>query len=74
MIGFGAEPGVRECSRAACRAEASWRIGWRNPRIHGADREKVWLACDEHMPYLRDFLEARSFPVAVTALESEGAS
>lgn len=71
MIGLGAEPGARECSRAACRAEASWRIGWRNPRIHSAEREKVWLACDEHVGFLRDFLEARSFPVSVSPFVRE---
>ncbi|MCW4459475.1 hypothetical protein [Microbacterium sp. MPKO10] len=71
MIGIGAEPGARECSRAGCRETASWLIGWRNPRIHSADREKIWLACDEHVDYLRDFLEARSFPVAVRAFSED---
>ena len=50
-----------ECSRAACRAEATHRIVWRNPRIHAADREKIWLACDEHRQSLADFLAARQF-------------
>jgi len=61
------------CSRAGCRAAARWRIDWRNPRIHAGDRIKTWVACDEHREYLRDFLAARDFPVAVAALAgSEG--
>lgn len=53
------------CSRAGCRDDASWRVEWRNPRIHTADRRKVWLACDAHVDYLRDYLAARDFPVEV---------
>lgn len=61
--------GERTCSRAGCRADASWRIDWRNPRIHGAERRKTWVACDEHVGYLREFLAARSFPLDVAPLE-----
>ncbi|MDO7881943.1 hypothetical protein [Antiquaquibacter soli] len=53
------------CSRAGCRADAAWSIGWRNPRIHSADRVKLWAACDEHRPFLHDYLETRGFPVVV---------
>jgi hypothetical protein len=56
------------CSRAGCRADAAWSVNWRNPRIHTADRVKVWLACDEHGEYLRDYLGSRGFPVLVTPL------
>lgn len=56
------------CSRAGCRAAAQWRIDWRNPRIHSADRTKTWVACDEHRDYLREFLAARDFPVSVSPL------
>ena len=56
------------CSRAGCRAPARWRIDWRNPRIHAADRVKSWTACDEHRDYLREYLGARSFPVSVHPL------
>lgn len=56
------------CSRAGCRVDARWRIDWRNPKIHTADRTKTWVACDEHRDYLREFLAARSFPVAVNPL------
>ncbi|SDQ17125.1 hypothetical protein [Microbacterium sp. cf332] len=54
-----------ECSRAGCRASARWRVVWRNPRIHTADRRKVWLACDDHVAYLREFVATRDFPVTV---------
>ena len=67
--GPGPQPGARECSRAGCRSEAVWAIGWRNPRIHSADRVKVWVACDEHVGFLRDFLEARDFPLSVAPLD-----
>lgn len=54
-----------ECSRAGCRNAATAQVVWRNPRIHAADREKVWLACGEHVVFLRDYLAARDFPVTV---------
>lgn len=54
-----------ECSRAGCRNAATAQVVWRNPRIHAADREKVWLACPEHTDFLRDYLAARDFPVTV---------
>lgn len=57
-----------ECSRAGCREQAVWALRWRNPRIHAADRRKTWIACDEHVVYLREFLSARDFPVEVAAL------
>lgn len=70
MIGLG-EPAPLTCSRAGCRSTASWRIEWRNPRIHAADRLKVWLACGEHVEFLRGFLSAREFPVVVVALADD---
>jgi hypothetical protein len=64
------------CSRAGCSADATTTVNWRNPKIHSADRVKVWLACDEHADYLRDYLKARDFPVVValigTLVESVG--
>lgn len=56
-----------ECSRAGCRHDATTRIVWRNPRIHSVDREKIWLACDEHVTFLYDYLAARDFPVQIRA-------
>lgn len=68
-----AVPGVtaerRTCSRAGCRLPASAAIEWRNPRIHTGDRVKTWLACEEHTPFLVDFLTARAFPTEVRPLE-----
>ncbi len=68
MIGFDDEFEKPTCSRAGCRVAASWNVNWRNPRLHGPERVKVWLACDDHRDYLRDYLTARDFPVVVTAL------
>ena len=62
-----------ECSRAGCRAEARWRIDWRNPRIHAGERWKTWVACDEHRDELRAFLAARRFPLEVRALAAGAA-
>jgi len=56
-----------QCSRAGCRAAATWNVNWRNPRIHDESRVKVWLACDEHREFLRDYLASRNFPVSVEA-------
>lgn len=56
------------CSRAGCHETAVWTVNWRNPRIHSVDRVKVWLACDEHVDYLRDYLATRDFPVRVAAV------
>lgn len=53
------------CSRAGCREQARWRVEWRNPRIHDESRRKIWLACDQHVDFLRDYLATRDFPVEV---------
>jgi hypothetical protein len=60
---------VKRCNRAECSIEARWNVNWRNPRIHGEERVKVWLACDEHADYLRDYLATRGFPVVVTPVD-----
>lgn len=70
MIGIGGQLEVATCSRAGCRSAATTRLDWRNPRIHSADRVKTWLACDEHVDYLREFLAARDFPLQVAALDA----
>ena len=66
---MSAAPQRHTCSRAGCRVEATTAIEWRNPRIHTGDRVKVWLACDEHVAVLREFLAARAFPLEVTPLD-----
>lgn len=70
MIGAGEPDDRHTCSRAGCRQSASWRIEWRNPKIHAADRTKVWLACENHRDFLHDFLLARDFPVELVALDA----
>jgi hypothetical protein len=55
-----------QCSAAGCRADAAWAVHWRNPRIHGIERVKTWLACDAHREHLASYLSTRGFPVAVT--------
>ncbi|MDI2098149.1 hypothetical protein QF206_04110 [Klugiella sp. YN-L-19] len=69
MIGLGGGPAGRVCSRAGCGAAAAWCINWRNPRIHPESRVKIWLACDDHRDWLRDYLAARAFPVVVTPID-----
>lgn len=63
-----------QCSRAGCRDDAVWLIAWRNPRIHGLDRRKEWVACDAHVSYLRDFLATRDFPLEVSPLPATQAA
>jgi len=65
---IGAETSVR-CSAAGCSEAAVARVNWRNPRIHPADRVKVWLACEAHRQHLADYLSTRGFPVLVTAAD-----
>lgn len=66
---IGGDPDV-QCSSAGCTAAAAWRVNWRNPRIHPADRVKVWLACDAHRSTLGDYLSTRGFPVLLSPLDS----
>jgi len=49
------------CSSRGCRAAAVHALRWNNPKLHTAERRKTWLACDEHLPTLSDFLSARGF-------------
>jgi hypothetical protein len=65
------DPVAPVCSRAGCPETAVWRVNWRNPRIHAADRVKVWAACDEHRGFLADYLRSRAFPVAVTDIHED---
>lgn len=56
------------CSAKGCRALATVDLGWRNPRLHDAARVKHWLACDEHVDYLADFLSRRGFLLSRSSL------
>jgi hypothetical protein len=64
-------PAELRCSARGCRRAASYVLFWRNPRIHGPEREKRWLACDEHRPTLAAFLDSRGFPVRVEPLPDQ---
>jgi len=70
IAGFSESP-IEQCSRAGCRGDAEYRVSWRNPKIHGNDRVKVWLACPEHSSYLHDYLAQRGFPTVTTPYDVE---
>ncbi|RNE66493.1 hypothetical protein [Cryobacterium tepidiphilum] len=59
------------CSRAGCSERATWRLDWRNPKLHTEERVKTWLACEDHVGFLQDFLAARDFPLTVSAYTEE---
>ncbi|MFC8304699.1 hypothetical protein ACFUCV_13560 [Specibacter sp. NPDC057265] len=48
------------CSRKGCRNQATVQLLWNNPKIHTAERRKIWLACAEHVQWLQDYLQSRS--------------
>ncbi|HEX5540456.1 MAG TPA: hypothetical protein VFX60_02655 [Micromonospora sp.] len=54
-------PSTLICSARGCQTSAAWALRWNNPRLHGADRRKTWLACPEHRQTLGQFLQARGF-------------
>jgi uncharacterized lipoprotein YmbA len=56
---------VALCSAKGCTEPAEWALLWRNPRIHGRERRKVWLACAEHRESLGEFLGSRGFLIEV---------
>jgi hypothetical protein len=58
------------CSARGCQATATWAVVWNNPRLHAPDREKIWVACDEHKQSLADFLTVRSFLKRVEPLDA----
>jgi len=64
------EPEVAICSAKGCRAAAVWALVWNNPKVHTPDREKVWVACDDHKESLSRFLSARSFLRRVDPLDA----
>lgn len=54
------QPESPVCSRKGCRAGATTQLLWNNPKIHTAERRKVWLACADHAAWLEDYLQSRS--------------
>ncbi|MFD1718147.1 hypothetical protein [Georgenia deserti] len=55
------EEDVLRCSAKRCGAEATRALLWNNPKLHTTGRRKVWLACEDHLDHLSQFLSARSF-------------
>ena len=69
MSGIDATPGNEHvCSAKGCRRTAAHAVVWRNPKLHSAQRRKVWLACDEHRQSLADFLALRGFLIEVVGV------
>ena len=56
------------CSARGCREPASYALVWNNPKVHASEREKTWVACEEHRQSLADFLDLRGFLRRVEAL------
>jgi hypothetical protein len=56
------------CSARGCRAPALYALVWNNPKVHAPEREKTWVACEEHRQSLADFLDLRGFLRRVEAL------
>lgn len=57
------------CSAKDCRNDARYALRWNNPKIHTADRRKTWLACEDHLEYLSEFLSRRGFLRDVVPIE-----
>jgi hypothetical protein len=57
------------CSAKGCRAPADHALVWNNPKVHTPDREKIWMACEEHREQLSHHLASRSFLRRVDPLD-----
>ncbi|MCW2666240.1 MAG: uncharacterized protein JWN57_1202 [Frankiales bacterium] len=55
------EDEIAVCSAKGCRAPARHVLVWNNPKLHTPDREKTWVACDDHRQSLADHLDVRGF-------------
>ena len=60
------------CSAKGCREPAHWALLWTNPKLHTADRRKMWVACTAHRAHLEQFLSARGFLRSVEPLPLPG--
>ena len=49
------------CSAKGCRAAAEHVLVWNNPKVHTPDREKTWVACEDHRGSLAEHLDVRGF-------------
>jgi hypothetical protein len=59
--GFERDAASPVCSAKGCRADATWVLGWNNPKLHRPQRRKAWTTCDVHKDHLTEFLESRGF-------------
>ncbi|TAL20730.1 MAG: hypothetical protein EPN99_08950 [Frankiales bacterium] len=59
-----------QCSAKGCRADARFVLVWNNPKVHTPDREKTWVACEDHRTPLSDHLDVRGFLRRVDPLAS----
>lgn len=50
-----------QCSARGCRAVARHVLVWNNPKVHTPDREKTWVACEDHRASLSEHLDVRGF-------------
>lgn len=48
-----AQPEYAKCSRKGCQQAAEFQLLWNNPKVHTPERRKIWLACSEHVGWLR---------------------
>ena len=55
------DPTEATCSARGCRAPAVHVLLWNNPKVHTPEREKAWVACDQHRPTLSEYLDVRGF-------------
>ncbi len=56
------------CSAKGCRQSPSYAVVWNNPKVHTPEREKIWLACEDHREWLASFLDKRGFLLRVDDL------
>lgn len=49
------------CSAKGCREAGAYALIWNNPKLHRPEREKTWIACEQHRQKLATFLDARGF-------------
>jgi len=68
----GQEPTTERvrCSAKGCHSAALHVLVWNNPKVHAPDREKTWVACDEHRQSLSDYLDVRGFLQRVDPLRT----
>lgn len=53
------------CSAKGCQEPGWYKVVWNNPKVHTPDREKTWIACEEHRQHLADFVDRRGFLIRV---------